>query len=301
MMATTGTNEKPETQYRVTMLIDGSKIEAVGRMTKEKVGGVAVEKVEKIEPFVPGEWDVKRQRERDDEPGNPLKDHWVNTDGREIFTIKKVKPGYEKKFFDERKWIDVYVVKDKYGTIDRVDTLEQAKNVVRPASTTEEILSQADTVAKIMRNLEADQTSVDVANNYLAMRRISTDDEEEYGDEDKRRKPRYEIKLTVEGSKKDTILHAANGIFGKMLVGVELVRYGGSRADDLDVAHEKVEDALKTVQELKGDLEDWKEGMPEQFQGGQKEEELDQAASNLEDIENALDGIDWDVEFPGMF
>ena len=62
-----------------------------------------------------------------------------------------------------------------------------------------------------------------------------------------------------------------------------------------------MKDAAEIVGELKHDMEQWKENLPENFQGGQKEEELDQAASNLEDIENALDGIDWDVKFPGMF
>lgn len=48
-------------------------------------------------------------------------------------------------------------------------------------------------------------------------------------------------------------------------------------------------------------MEDWKENLPDNFQDGQKGEELDMAASNLEDIENALSGVDWNVEFPGMF
>jgi hypothetical protein len=46
-------------------------------------------------------------------------------------------------------------------------------------------------------------------------------------------------------------------------------------------------------------MESWRDNLPGNFQGGSKEEELETAASSLEEIENALDGVGWDVEFPG--
>ena len=174
--------------------------------------------------------------------------------------------------------------------------------MLRPVSTTAEVLDKADTIAKIMRNLDVDETVKDFAGEYLAMRRIVVDgDEDEFEDERKRRKPRYEITLTVEGSKKDTIMEQAKATFGKALVGVELIRIGGGKAADLEIAEDRANDALKIVQGLRGDLKEWKEGRPENFQGDQKEEELDMTISNLEEIGNALDGIDWHVEFPGAF
>jgi len=294
--------KQPEANFRVTLVVPGSSVDAVAKTTKAAAASVAVENVQKIEPFVKGEWSQLVQGDRDDEPGKPIDGQWVNTDGRRIFAIKRVKPGHEKKWFDERQWIEVYVVRDDYGRIDVVNTLHEAMELVRPVSTTREMLEKADTIAKIVHNLGGNQTLVDEADEYLGMRRIAAGGAQDgYDDPDRRRKPKYRITLDVEGSRKDTVMATAKGMFGKMLVAVELVRYGGSRAEDLEAAQEKVEEALQVVSELRSDLEDWKENMPENFQGSFKEEELETAISNLEDIENSLEGVGWDVEFPGMF
>ncbi len=302
-MATTETKHKPETQYRVTMLIDGSKVESVAQLTKEKVGGVAVERVEKIEPFVPGEWSqaVYGEEKIEKYQGKPNPDAWVNADGRRIERHKIILPGQEKKAFKDREWGKVFRTYDQFGFIDQADSLDKARKMLRSVSTTTEMLEKADLIAKIIAKEESyDPTIMDIAKEYLATRRIAVDTEPER-DGDKRRKPQYDVNLRIEGSTKDAVITIAKSAFGDKLKSVELVEYGYSRAVDLGRAESRVKEAVESVGELRSGLEEWKEGMPEQFQGGYKEEELDSAISALEEIENALDGIGWDVEFPGMF
>jgi len=300
MMATA--KQTPETHFRVTLLVPGSKVETAAKT----LDGVTVEKVQKIEPFVPGEWSQKRfPDDHYDEKrrGKVVKDEWVNTDGRRIRKMQIVKPGQEKKPFKDRERIDIYNVSDQYGGIENAPTLDEAKKVVRPVSTREEMLEKSDLSAKIVKNYNEesyDPVVIEQVDEYLAMRRIVMDAEPEQ-EEGNRRKPQYHVTLTIEGSTKEAVLDIAKSAFGSKLKTVELVRRGFSRAADLERAESLVTEAAEIVGELKGGLEEWKEGMPEQFQGGQKEEELESAISELEEIENALDGVGWNVEFPGMF
>lgn len=294
--------QTPETQFRVTLLVPGSKVETAAKT----LDGVTVEKVQKIEPFVPGEWSQKRfPEDHYDEKrrGKVVKNEWVNTDGRRIRKMQIVKPGQEKKPFKDRERIDMYNVSDQYGAIENAPTLDEAKKVVRTVSPPEEMLEKADVVARIVKNCAEesyDPAVIQQVDEYLAMRRIVMDTEPEQ-EESSRRKPQYHVTLTIEGSTKDAVLDTAKSAFGSKLNTVELVQHGFSRAIDLERAGDLVTEAADIVGELKRGLEEWKEGMPEPFQGGQKEEELDSAISELEDIENVLDGIGWDVEFPGMF
>jgi hypothetical protein len=298
MMATA--KQKHETNFCVTLVVPASQIEAAAK----QVGGATVQNVEKIEPFVEGAWSQEVYGDNDDEEvrGKPKeKDSWENTDGRRIRKTLRLKPGHEKKPVSERKLEGVYVTSDKYGEIGRVPILEEAKRLLRPVSAMGDLLKAADLMAlRIDRATGYSEEQQETAKAYLAMRRIVPVDDTLGDDGDGRRKPQYHVTLTVEGSQKDTILGVAKSLFSKQLVGVELVRHGGSRAEDLDRAFELVEEAKDIVGELKGDLEEWKESLPDNFRD-QKEEELDSAISELEDIENSLN-INFDnVEFPGAF
>lgn len=76
-----------------------------------------------------------------------------------------------------------------------------------------------------------------------------------------------------------------------------------SRADRLAEAMSGVSDAKSEVEELKGELETWRESLPENLQQSQKAEELDTAISALEDLQNdleQLEGKEGDVDFPSM-
>ena len=72
-----------------------------------------------------------------------------------------------------------------------------------------------------------------------------------------------------------------------------------------------VESAKGDVDELKDELQSWLDGMPENLQGGQKADELEEAISALDTVTEALDEAQQaletasdeagNVEFPGMF
>ena len=77
-----------------------------------------------------------------------------------------------------------------------------------------------------------------------------------------------------------------------------------SRADRLSEAMSKVSDAVSTVEELKGECEEWYNNLPENFQNGEKGEMLQTAISALEDLQSELENASSNgenVEFPGMF
>ena len=82
---------------------------------------------------------------------------------------------------------------------------------------------------------------------------------------------------------------------------VEKVGRRFSRADDLAEAQEHVETAAEIVGELKNSIESWRDNMPDSLQGGEKYSEVEECASNLETLEDELNGINFDVDFPGMF
>jgi|TARA_R100001460_G_scaffold21590_2_gene44039 predicted DNA-binding protein len=70
-------------------------------------------------------------------------------------------------------------------------------------------------------------------------------------------------------------------------------------ADTLDMT-EKIAD----VEQLKEELEEWLDNLPENLQSSNKAEMLQEAIDNLENIGEELENIQelqHDVEFPGMF
>lgn len=75
-----------------------------------------------------------------------------------------------------------------------------------------------------------------------------------------------------------------------------------SRADRLSAALSSIDDALSEIDELKGELESWRDNLPENFQD--KASELDEAVGALESgrdtIEDGKSELE-NVEFPGAF
>lgn len=77
-----------------------------------------------------------------------------------------------------------------------------------------------------------------------------------------------------------------------------------SRADRLASAQSMIEDARAIVDELKGEIEEWRDNLPENLQGGDKYSALEECASGLETADSSLDEAESaceGVEFPGMF
>lgn len=74
-----------------------------------------------------------------------------------------------------------------------------------------------------------------------------------------------------------------------------------SRAARLGEAAALVESAKEIVVDLKSGMENWRDSVPENLQGGGKYSQIEECISGLEEIESGLEGIEWDgVEFPGM-
>jgi hypothetical protein len=230
------------------------------------------------------------------EPGtwtyDKKKNLWANTDGRRIVKVEHK--------FDKLKDKNGYYVSDEYGNLGFTKELGEAKKIVRPVSTTDDLLKLADLMAVRIAGRETySPEDMETAEEYLAARRLKSPQTDP--DEDGRRKPQYEVTLTIEGSVLKKVEAEAKAVFGDKLKTVTKVEYGFTRADDLERAEGLRDKALEIVRELKGDLEQWKENLPENFQDGSKGEELDTAISDLEDIESNLDGVNFDVDFPGMY
>jgi predicted RNase H-like nuclease (RuvC/YqgF family) len=72
----------------------------------------------------------------------------------------------------------------------------------------------------------------------------------------------------------------------------------------LSALEEAKESAVSEIQNLKEELENWRDNMPESLQGGSKYDELEEAINELDNLESELDGTDIpsgdDVNFPGM-
>lgn len=74
-----------------------------------------------------------------------------------------------------------------------------------------------------------------------------------------------------------------------------------SRASRLSEAESQVENAKYIVEELRDELQNWLDNLPENLQSSNKADMLNEAISQLEEISNNLDQCDWSVEFPGMY
>jgi hypothetical protein len=294
-MATAKQQAQP--RYAVTLLIEGSQVEAVAKRTKQTLGDVTVGKVEKIIVPAPGEWSDWQEHPR--YRGKVL----VNPDGRVI-------QSFQHENEDGTAYIDEYTyrVRDDWGTIGESESLEEAKLLVREPVTQDELLEEADELAKLM--VEGDgsynHNALKAAESYLTGRRKELPEVKEHGGEEpgNRRKPEYIVTLRVEAGKYDTVVRKAEQAFGKEKIkSVEKVSRGMSRAAELGEAEEHVNAAKEIVAELKGDAENWRDGMSgTNLESSQKFSEVEECVSQLEDLESELENISFDnVEFPRMF
>lgn len=72
-----------------------------------------------------------------------------------------------------------------------------------------------------------------------------------------------------------------------------------TRADRLNNALEMVGDAKVEVQELRDELQEWYDNLPDNFQSGEKGEQLIRAISELEELAGELDAFAGrEIEFP---
>ncbi len=117
---------------------------------------------------------------------------------------------------------------------------------------------------------------------------------------------RWKVTISGKGVKKasvDALVAKVRDKFGeKVSVSVEDASPPESRADRFSEAVGLISDAVSELEGLRDELQEWKDGMPENLQSGSKAEEIDQAISDLEDIiSEGEDLAGRDVTFPGMY
>lgn len=75
-----------------------------------------------------------------------------------------------------------------------------------------------------------------------------------------------------------------------------------SRAKRFEVAQNKASEARAEFEELRDELQNWRDNLPDNMQDGSKAEALDTAIEALEETINQCEEIEGaSVEFPGMF
>ena len=80
---------------------------------------------------------------------------------------------------------------------------------------------------------------------------------------------------------------------------VERVKPNKSRADRFSEALDDVRAGQEAIVELRDELQEWRDNIPENLEDGEKAEQLDTAIDALTEFEEIE--VEVDVEFPTMF
>ena len=296
--------QQATTKYGVTLLIEGSKLETVAKKIKQAVGDVKIiGGIEKI--VVPGTGEWATEWVKMPTYSNPV---LVNTDGRVIQRFEEYDDNDQP---IEGKYA-YYRTRDAYGKPIAnasgkwsIESLEEAKSLVRTPLTQAEILDAADSVATHVVKYGAskdDSGRIEkAAESYLIGRGKEMPEEELEEDEDKRRTPEFIVTLRIKASTLPTVEKKAKAAFGDKLKSVKKVGRGFSRAAELAEAEEHFETVKEIVGELKDEMEDRRDNTPDSLQQTEKYAEVEECASKLESLLDELDAISFDVEFPGMY
>jgi hypothetical protein len=116
--------------------------------------------------------------------------------------------------------------------------------------------------------------------------------------------PTYTLTLSVEANRITEVKKKLQGAFGDDVPMHELVKDDTleSRQARFDDAERAVCDCTNTLEELKDELQDWLDNMPENLQGGDKASELEDAISNFDGLIGEIESLDFStVEFPGLY
>lgn len=113
----------------------------------------------------------------------------------------------------------------------------------------------------------------------------------------------YIVTLTVDAARLESVQKKLREAFGKdSEAKVEKIKHATSRADRLSEAESSFEDAKVIVDELKDEIQNWLDGLPENLQNGSKADELNECISELDDLSNNLENCDFSgISFPGMY
>jgi hypothetical protein len=113
---------------------------------------------------------------------------------------------------------------------------------------------------------------------------------------------KYRVTITTDGTNIKAVQKACKEAFGADISAqVEKIERNPSRSDRLSDAEGAAEDARLMVEELRDELQGWRDNLPENVQDGNKASELDDAISALEEIISNMESLDFgSVTFPGM-
>lgn len=113
----------------------------------------------------------------------------------------------------------------------------------------------------------------------------------------------YKITLTVEAAKQASVEKKLKEAFGAEIPihSVEKLKTAESRSDRFSEAEGLCDDARGIVEELKDEMEQWYDSIPDNLKNGDKANEVEECKSNLEELRSNLESLDWSASFPGMF
>lgn len=114
-----------------------------------------------------------------------------------------------------------------------------------------------------------------------------------------------QISITKKGLRADTIHkiveEAVKAKYPDAIVSTTRKEPAESRADRLGEAESEFDNAKSTVEELRDEMQDWYDGIPENLQSGSKAEDVQAAIDSLEEIISSMEDIDFSgVDFPSM-
>ncbi len=113
---------------------------------------------------------------------------------------------------------------------------------------------------------------------------------------------RYNLMFTVADVRIDVIKKKMAEVFPDNHCVVEKQKQNQSRADRLGEAEGNFDDAKNVLEELKGEMEEWYDSIPENLQTGSKAEEVQAAVDALDEIISNMEQVEFgSVEFPAMF
>jgi hypothetical protein len=113
----------------------------------------------------------------------------------------------------------------------------------------------------------------------------------------------YEISFKLSASRQSAVAKRLRAMLGPdVSFSIQKERTARSRGDRLSEAEASFEDAKSTVSELKDEMQEWMDSIPENLQNGSKANEVQEALDALESIEGDMENIDFgSVNFPGMY
>lgn len=112
----------------------------------------------------------------------------------------------------------------------------------------------------------------------------------------------YIIKLKVAGSRIDAVMARAKQAFSPdILLGVTKSDPAKSRADRLTQLEGDAADIVSGLEELRDEMQEWHDSIPENLQDGDKANEVQEAIEGLEELISNMGDIDFSsVSFPSM-